>query len=108
MDTKGNIDQLVEETLEIVSAISAVKTPAFFKEKVLRSLSEKPAVQKESNVYLNWFTPRYQAAALICFIFVNAVALSTYSSESYSDNVSSFAEVYGLSETNSDTYFDQN
>ena len=108
MDTKENIDQLVDETLESVTKIGAVKTSPFFKEKVVRNLSQQDVVETKEVAYFNWFTPKYQAAALICFIFLNVAALLTYSSESYNDNVSSFAEVYGLSETNSDTYFDQN
>lgn len=108
MDTKGNIDQLVAETLDSVSSIKAVKTPPFFKEKVLQSLSLQDTESTEVAAYLNWFTPKYQAAALICFIFLNAAAVLNYSSDSYSDNVSSFAEVYGLSETDSDTYLYQN
>lgn len=108
MDTKGKIDQLVEETLHSVSNMDRVQTSRFFKEKVLRSLSQQDHDQTEGVTYLNWFTPKYQAAALICFIFLNAAALLNYSSNSYSDNVSSFAEVYGLSETDSDTYLYQN
>lgn len=108
MDTKGNIDQLVEETLDSFSNIDSVKTSPFFKVKVLRSLSQQGTRQSEGVSYLNWFTPKYQAAALICFIFLNAAAVFNYSSESYSENVSSFAEVYGLSETDSDTYLYQN
>ncbi len=108
MDTKRNIDQVVEETLDSVSSIKAVKTPPFFKEKVLQSLSQQDRVSTEGAAYLNWFTPKYQAAALICFVFLNAAAVLNYSSDNYSANVSSFAEVYGLSETDSDTYLYQN
>ena len=108
MNTKGNIDQLVEETLESISAIEAIKTPPFFKEKVLRSLSQQNAIKTKGIAYLNWFAPKYQVAVLICFIFLNAAALLTYSSERHSDNVSSFAEVYGLSETDSDIYLYKN
>ena len=108
MNTKGNMDQQVEETLESVSKIDSVQTSPFFKEKLMRRLAEQETAPTEGVAYLTWFTPKYQAAALICFIFMNAAALLTYSSESYTDNVSSFAEVYGLSETDSDTYLYQN
>ena len=98
----------MEETLDSVSNMNRVQPSPFFKQKVLRSLSQQEVKPTEGVVYLNWFTPRYQAAALICFIFLNAAALLTYSSESYTDDVSSFAEVYGLSEADSDTYLYQN
>lgn len=107
MNTKRNIDQLVEETLESVSSIDAVKAPPFFKESVLKRMHQKP-VEKDDAFVLNWFTPKFQAAALICFVFLNVAALLTYSSESYTDDVSSFAESYGLSETDSETYLYQN
>ena len=108
MDTKRSIDKLVDETLASVSKIDMVQTSPFFKEKVFRSMSEQEETVTKEVAYLNWFTPKFQAAALICFVFLNAVALLTYSSEDYSENVSSFAEVYGLSESGSDTFFDQN
>lgn len=108
MNTKGNIDQQVTETLECVSNIDRVQTSPFFKEKVMRRLAEQETVPTEGIVYLNWFTPKYQAAALICFIFLNVAALLTYSSDTYTDDVSSFAEVYGLSETDSETFLYEN
>ncbi len=107
MESKKNINRLVEETLDSVSGIETVKAPPFFKESVLKRMHQKP-VEKDDVFVLNWFTPKYQAAALICFVFLNTAALLTYSSESYTDDVSSFAEIYGLSETDSDTYLYQN
>lgn len=108
MDTKDKIDQQVEETLISVSNIDKVQTSPFFKEKVMRRLAEQETAPTEDVAYLSWFTPKYQAAALVCFIFLNAAALLTYSSDSYTDDVSSFAEVYGLSETDSEAYLYQN
>lgn len=107
MDTKKNIDRLVEETLESVSNIDVVKTPPFFKDKVLNRMAQKSGKEKEGVRYVDWFTPRFQAASLICFIVVNAYALLYNSAGSYSENLENFAEVYGLSETDTDSYFYQ-
>lgn len=110
MKSKSNIDQLVEDTLNSVSSIDTVKTPPFFKDKVRNSMAERPIERVEGLGYLDWFTPRYQAAALICFVVLNAFALlSYYSDNGYGENVENFAEAYGLSETDAtDSYLYQN
>lgn len=108
MDSKKNIDRLVEETLDSVSSIDAVKTPPFFKDKVLNRMAQEGVKNQEGIAVLNWFTPKFQAAALICFIVLNAYALLSYSTDSYGENVENFAEVYGLSETDTDSYLYQN
>ena len=107
MESKKSIDQLVEETLDSVSGIETIKAPPFFKERVLNRMNQEP-VEKDDVFVLNWFTPKFQAAALICFIVLNIFALRSYTSDSYGDNVDNFAEVYGLSETTTDSYFYQN
>jgi hypothetical protein len=108
MHSKKNIDLLVEETLERVSTIDKVKTPAFFKERVLNRMVEESASKPEGVFFLNSFAPKFQAAALLWCVIVNTLALLSYSSDSYNDNVENFAEVYGLSETDTDSYLYQN
>ena len=108
MDNKKNIDRLVEETLESVSSIDAAKTPPFFKDKVLNRMAQNRVETEEGIAILNWFTPKFQAAALICFVVLNAFAFLSYSTDSYSENVENFAEVYGLSETDTDSYLYKN
>ena len=104
MDSKKNIDRLVEETLESVSRIDAVKTPPFFKDKVLNRMTQKEVAKQEGIVIMNWFTPKLQAAALICFVILNAYAFLANSTDSYGENVENFAEVYGLSVSDTDSY----
>lgn len=108
MESKKNIDRLVEETLDTVSGINTVKTPPFFKDRVLNRMAQKSVEDQEGIAILNWFTPKFQAAALICFIALNSYALLSYSTDSYGENVENFAEVYGLSETDFDSYLSQN
>ncbi|MFS4492181.1 hypothetical protein [Maribacter sp. 2308TA10-17] len=109
MKNRPNIDQLVEDALDSVSNIDTAKTPPFFKEKVLNRMAQQDVEKAEGVRYLNWFTPRYQAAALLCFVILNAFALLSYNSDSdYGENVENFAEVYGLSETTTDSYLYQN
>ncbi|MRI00206.1 hypothetical protein GH721_06605 [Kriegella sp. EG-1] len=106
MKDKININQLVDETLESVSKIETVKAPPFFKDKVMNRITKEKEKEIDGVRYLNWFTPKYQAAALICFIFLNASALlfNTNTSNNYTEEISDFADVYGISSTISDTY----
>ncbi len=108
MENRRNIDRLVEETLNSVSNIDTVKTPPFFKDKVLNRMAQQDAEKAEGVRFLDWFTPKYQAAALICFVLLNTIALLYNTSDSYGENVEIFAEVYGLSETDTDSYLYQN
>ncbi len=57
-----------------------------------------------------WNAPYYiiLGEALICFVLLNTIALLYNTSDSYSENVENFAEVYGLSETDTDSYLYQN
>ncbi len=108
MENKRNIDRLVEETLNSVSNIDTVKTPPFFKDKVLNRMVQQDTEKAEGVRFLNWFTQKYQAAALICFVLLNTIALLYNTSDSYSENIENFAEVYALSETDTDSYLYQN
>ncbi|MBM1107765.1 hypothetical protein JQC67_16535 [Aurantibacter crassamenti] len=99
-----NIDELVDETLESVSKIDKVKAPPFFKDKVLNRMAQQTEKSNEGIHYLDWFTPKYQAAALICFVLLNTAVLLSNTDDSYSENVSDFADVYGITKSDSDTY----
>ncbi len=107
MQSKRNIDQLIEETLDSLSGMETVKAPPFFKEKLLKKMARE-SIEEEDFSVLNWFTPKFQAVALVCFVVLNTVALLSYLSDSYGENVENFAEVYGLSETDSNSYLYQN
>lgn len=108
MERNKNIDHLVEETLDSASSIQEAKTPPFFKDKVLRKVSQT-TIEKEDGVpYVNWLTPAYQIAILIILVVINAIALfSTTKEPSYVENVEDFAKTYGILEPDMDTYFYQ-
>ncbi|MEX0288587.1 MAG: hypothetical protein AB3N14_05710 [Flavobacteriaceae bacterium] len=101
MERKDKIEKLIEETLESASHIETVEVPSLFKEKVLNSMATPEEITEEAGI-ISWFTPRYQVAALICFVIVNAYAVLQYTLDNYEDNVESFAEEYGLSEAEED------
>ncbi|MEO9893901.1 hypothetical protein [Aurantibacter sp.] len=106
MKDKININQLVDETINSVSKIDSVKAPPFFKDKVLNRMVQQNEQQEKGVRYLNWFTPKYQAAALICFVLLNTAVLLSNSNttDSYTEDVSDFADVYGITSSTSDTY----
>ncbi len=107
--SKPNIDQLIEATIDSASNINAVKTSPFFKEKVLNNIAKQDIIKNADVGYLNWFTPSYQAAALVFFVILNAyVLVSNNSDNSDVDTFENFADVYGLSETTTDSYLYQN
>lgn len=108
MKSKPKIDQLIEEALDSVATIEAVQVPPFFKEKVLNKMRQEQVAKEHGLVPVAWLTPKFQAAALICFVVINTVALFSYTTDDYSDDVDKFAEIYGLSETDTDSYFYQN
>lgn len=109
MEHKENIDRLVKETLDSASSIKSVKTPPFLKEKVLNRMAQTNISENDGIRYLNWLTPGYQAAILIILVIINAIALlSRISDNKYVKNIENFVEVYGLSETDTDSYLYQN
>ncbi len=110
MKSKKHIDQLVEESFDSISRQNKVKTSPFFKEKVLTRIAQSNSLENDDIRFLDWFTPKYQAAALICFVVLNSVVLwsYTYNTDGYSENVEKLAEAYGISETETESYLNQN
>ncbi len=104
MNSKKVIQKEVEETLKSTSYLRMVKAPPFFKDKVLYRLAQQSTNQREENAFLSWFTPKYQAVALLFFVFLNVAAILTYSSERYGENISDFVAAYQLSETDTNSY----
>lgn len=105
MKRKNNIDLLVEETLNSASSIQAIKTSPFLKDKVLNKMT-RASIEKQHVLYnLDWFTIGYQTTILILLVFMNAFALYTSNNETSNiDQVSDFAEMYGLTEPDINAY----
>ncbi|MEK6155595.1 hypothetical protein WIW50_20215 [Flavobacteriaceae bacterium 3-367] len=101
-----NVEKQVEETLEAASRIAQVKAPPFFKEGVLNRM--RTGKGEEERPLIPWFTPKYQVAALICIIMVNAFVLLWYASDNYDQSVANFAQAYGISNSDNDSFFNVN
>lgn len=96
MDGKKITQQKIDEVLDSASQIEAVNTPPFFKDKVLNRLVDTDEVEELLPI-LTWFTPKYQVAALLLFIVLNVMAIYTYRSSNQQEQLTTFAEAFGLS-----------
>ena len=95
MNTNKQIQDKIELTLKTSGFMDEVKVSPFFKDKLMHQLFEE---QLEPMDYKwSWFTPKIQFATLVCVIVINVFAFIELSSESYNEDVSDFAETYGLS-----------
>ncbi len=94
MKTDQDIKQKIEAALNSADAIEEVKVSPFLKEKTLnRIYSQKK--EKESQLW-SWFTPQLQLAALLIVVAVNVYALMQFRNSDYDNEISNFAESYGL------------
>ena len=94
----GNSDK-INSTLEAMDAIEPANVSPFFKGKTMNRLF---AEKEEQQSVWSWFTPKLQLATLVCVIVINVVAFTKLKETTYDENVSQFAETYGLS-TNTQT-----
>lgn len=87
MDFKNN----KTPEFEILNEIKEVEVSASFKSSVLEKIEEK----KESNVIgFNWFTPKYQIAAMIVVLLVNTLAIAYAFSYKETESLESLQEQY--------------
>lgn len=93
MKTNQNISEEIYKTFESLDKIQETKVSPFFKDKVLRNVFEAKEEVREPFL---WFTPKLQFATLLVFVLLNTFALSNLKTDTYSENVSNFAENYGL------------
>lgn len=94
METDKNIQNKIDSTIETMDAIETVNISPFFKGKTMNRLF---AEKEEPQSVWSWFTPKLQLATLVCVIVLNVVAFTKLQETTYDENVSEFAESYGLS-----------
>ncbi|AUP80791.1 hypothetical protein [Flavivirga eckloniae] len=94
METNKNIKHKIEDTLEAMDAIGAVKVSPFFKDKTMQRLFVE---KEEESLIWSWFSPKLQLVTLVCVIVLNALAFTQLNSNKYESDISEFAEVFGLS-----------
>ncbi|GGZ82823.1 hypothetical protein [Algibacter mikhailovii] len=101
METNKNIQDKIDSTFEAFDAIETVNVSPFFKDKTMQVLFAEKEVKQ---VAWSWFTPQLQLATLVCLVVLNVIAFTKLeASSSYDENVSVFAESYGLYSSDDDT-----
>lgn len=101
MDTDRNIQNKINDTLNTLESIENVNVSPFFKGKTMQLLFAEKDL--EQTVWA-WFTPKLQLATLVCVVVLNVIAFTKLEeASSYDENLSEFAESYGLSTSDDDT-----
>jgi hypothetical protein len=95
MKSNSEMNKKVKDTFDSIDAIDDVKVSPFFKEKVMHQI-RNASEDIQDKTWL-WFTPKLQLATLACVVVLNVIAFNNLKESTYDENVSSFAESYGLS-----------
>ena len=101
MKTNVEMNKKVNATFDSLESISEVKVSPFFKEKVMHKI--RNASEDIQEATYSWFTPKLQLATLVCDVVLNIIAFNNLKETTYDENVSSFAESYGLTTTTEST-----
>ncbi|WP_405576745.1 hypothetical protein [Winogradskyella sp. Asnod2-B02-A] len=101
MKTNVEMNKKVNATFDSLESISEVKVSPFFKEKVMHKI--RNASEDIQEATYSWFTPKLQLATLVCVVVLNIIAFNNLKETTYDENVSSFAESYGLTTTTEST-----
>lgn len=93
------IDKKVEDTFMAIETIEKVKVSPYFKHKVLQKINEE---KEEKEKVFSWLTPKFQLAAVLVILFLNAVTIfyafnSSEKTTNYS--VETFSQEYSLEST---------
>lgn len=94
METNKNIQEKVDDVFAAIDGIENVNVSPFFKDKTMQRLFTE---KEEVAATWSWFTPKLQLATLVCVVVLNVIAFSQLQTTTYNDNMSQFAETYGLS-----------
>ena len=101
METNKNIQDKIDSTFSAMDAIETVNVSPFFKDKTMNVLF---AEKEEKQTAWNWFAPKLQLATLVCVVVLNVIAFTKLEdASSYDENISEFAESYGLSNSDDST-----
>ena len=100
METNNNIQNKIDSAFEALDAIERVHVSPFFKDKTMQRLFAEKEIEQKA---WSWFTPKLQLATLVCVVVLNVVAFTKIEDAStYDENLSEFAESYGLSTSEDD------
>ncbi|WP_338359433.1 hypothetical protein [Yeosuana marina] len=104
METNKNIQDKVNTTFDALDSIQEVNVSPFFKDKTMRVLFSEKKTDKYAWLWA-WFTPKLQFATLVCIILINVYTFFKMNKNDYEENVTAFAETYGLKTDNQISMF---
>ncbi|MEC3908340.1 hypothetical protein VOI54_15020 [Tamlana sp. 2201CG12-4] len=94
MESNSNVYDRIDDTFKALERIEQVNVSPFFKDKTMQRLFSE---REEQQTAWSWFTPKLQLATLVCVVILNIIAFTRLQNSTYDDNVSEFAQSYGLS-----------
>jgi hypothetical protein len=104
METNRKRHDETEATINSGSLIKDSEVSPFFKDRTMQLLFTKQDVGKLS---LSWFSPKFQLATLFCFLALNIYTFTQVNTMSYTEGISEFAEIHGLSTPEDNSLFNQ-
>lgn len=93
---KSKINKKIKDTFDAVELINDVKVSPFFKEHVMHKI--RNASEDIKDTTWSWFSPQLQLATLVCVVALNVFAFTKLNETTYNENLSEFAQSYGLLE----------
>lgn len=98
MKANTEINKKVKATLDSAESIGKVEVSPFFKERLMQQIrNSSEEVEAEEVTWFTWFTPKLQLATLVCVVVMNIAAFQSLKESDYTENLTNFAETYGLS-----------
>tara|TARA_B100000809_G_scaffold256943_1_gene297696 strand:+ start:1200 stop:1520 length:321 start_codon:yes stop_codon:yes gene_type:complete len=104
METNRNRHDEIEAAINSGSLIKDSKVSLFFKDRTMQLLFPEKELEK---LPLSWFTPKFQLAILFCFLALNIYTYTQVNTLSYTEGISEFAEIHGLSTPKDNSLFNQ-
>ncbi len=101
MKTNIEMNKKIQDTFDSIESINEVTVSPFFKEKVMYQI--RNASEDIQEATWSWFTPKLQLATLVCVVILNVMAFNNLQETTYNEEVSNFADSYGLS-TSKESY----
>lgn len=97
MERQKDIQKKIDQVLNAVPIGTDINVSPFFKDKTMQRLFIEKTEKRSAFWFL--FSPQLQLATLACVIVLNVLTLTKLKESAYNENISQFAESYGLSTT---------
>lgn len=103
MEKTKNIQENIDATLNVLDTINEVKVSPFFKDKTIQRLFSEQEETVPSG--FSWLSPKLQLATFVCVLLVNIFGIYQLTKTEYDNNISDFATMYELGESENPSLF---